>query len=240
MIEVALATSECRMLHRTLICLGAVAIVSAAAARDGGADLPRGVLTHADEVALEARIRARVVAVRRRPPPTQFVVPGGTPPITGAGLRAASGRVVTAAALVRDWPLDASDVVEVEVDGAWRPAAVGLYEAALGLAVLDVPGLAAPPGVEAPPVGAVFTGRPVYALEGAGLRLTKIGPAGTEQQAYYVWLEGATLPPGAPLFDAEARLISIVGLPSPTAGRALILPDRALRALFERSLDWIP
>ena len=145
---------------------------------------------------------------------------------------------MTAAVLVEGWPVARADVIEVETpNGERHIAAVGLNESGLGLAVLDVPGLASPPRVTAFATddADVASGRPLYGADRSGLlhRLV-VGRPADAQHAYYWRLEGF-MAPGTPLFDGKGRLVSFVGR---VAGAdALVLPGKALRALLERA-DW--
>jgi len=95
------------------------------------------VQSEAERLAEAAFLRGQVAVVRRMRPLAA--------PWIGAGWHAAPGRVVTAWAAVAGWP-GTSDVLTVQApDGRWLRAAVGLMDARIGLAVLDVPGLEAPP-----------------------------------------------------------------------------------------------
>lgn len=237
------------MLHRVCCVLFLSLGVPAGASAQGGGpgatiapgDLPRAPLTMADQAALQSQLEARVVEVRRLAPDAgRYIVPGGVKPIEARGWVVAKGRVVTASAAIRGWPAGPDDRLEVKVGAVWRPAAVGITESLLGLAVLDVPGLPAE-GVDPPPeAGAVYTGRPLYFVDGGRMAMAKVGIAAAGQRAYYVWLEGAALPLGTPLFDGRARVITLVGLDSLEApGRSLVLPDKALREIFERKIDWL-
>lgn len=225
------------MLHRVAILALVLLGVPARAAPGEGAPL-RDPLTVSEREALRVEIRAVTVVVRRRGAlPKGMWSPGGGVS-EGHGWWAGAGRVVTAAVVGQGWPVGPADVVEVEVGGGARyPAAVGVAESSLGLIVLDVPGLPAPPRVvvAATADADVSPGRPLYAADGSGLlhRLV-IGRAGDGQHAYY-WRLGGWLAPGTPLFDGRGRLASLVGR---VAGEeALALPAKALRALLERD-DW--
>ncbi|MCB9527893.1 MAG: hypothetical protein R3F65_22460 [bacterium] len=225
------------MLHRiafiALLLSGSVA----GAAPGEGAPL-RDPVRVAEREALRVGIRAVTVVVRRRGAlPKGMWSPGGGVS-EGHGWWAGAGRVVTAAVVGQGWPVGPADVIEVELaDGARYPAAVGVSEAALGLMVLDVPGLPPPPRVMEAAVSDpdVSPGRPLYAADGSGLlHRMVVGRAGDGQHAYY-WRLGGWLAPGTPLFDGRGRITSMVGRMGD--GEALALPAKALRALLERD-DW--
>lgn len=221
--------------------------VSAAPTRDA---LPFEPVSAGDRVTLLRRARAATVTVRRRSSGKtgRVRVPGGVR-VEGRGWWAGTGRVVTAWVLVEGWPQGESDVVEV-VDGAGRvhPAAVGVSEAALGLVVLDVPGLGAPDPatVRARVDGAegdalvderrVAPGRSLFGADGAlPLQRVVVGAPGVGEFAYYWRLDGF-LAPGTPLFDGRGRLATMVGR-AVGPREALALPVKALSALLERD-DW--
>jgi len=209
------------------------------AARPGPFDDP---FTAREREALRARLRPLTVSVRRRGalPAGMWAPRGGEAVVHGwwAGPR----RVVTAAAAVRGWPRSRTDRIDVELgDGRRFEAAVGLHEAALGLAVLDVPELPEP--ARAAPAGgrdvAVSRGRPLYAADASGLlHRVVVDGRGAGQHAYFHRILGR-LALGTPLFDASGRIVSLVGAEGPEPMVGLALPAKALRALLERH-DWAP
>lgn len=234
-----------RRLGRRALVVGCTALLAGVPA---GAEPPAGARLEltaplVEPVTVEARealrraLRPLTVVVRRKGalPPGMWA-PGGLES-EGHGFWAGPGRVVTAAVAVEGWPKSASDTIEVELhDGRRFEAAVGLTEAALGLAVLDVPTLSAPPS--SPPLGgrdeAVRAGWPLYAADGSGmLHRLIVGRAGEGQLAYYRHLTGHPAV-GTPLFDGTGRLVSLVGRADPEGVAALALPAKALRALLER------
>lgn len=242
------------MLHRLLVGLSVLGVSLGAAAEDAGAPPPdagvaadplREPIDAKSRAALAARLQQVTLVVRRR----GAVSPGARDPgpgVDGRGFWAAPGRVVTAFALVTGWPRHGDDRLEVVTpDGAARAAAVGLMDARLGLAVLDVPGLPAPPVASAPwspPEAAVRASTALFGAptHGGPLWRAVIGRRGVGQQGYYWWADGSA-PLGTPLFDPRGRLCSLVGLPTPEVpGQSLLLPAVALRGLMERSPDWWP
>lgn len=214
----------------------------------------RAPITGAERVALAEKIAVQVVHVRRKTPPPRNITIPGYGPLDGFGWWAAPGRVMTASALVQGWPQSDDDQILVRtVDGAWRPATVGLIDIRLGLAILDVekaPDDPPPPPAKAPDSGAIFGGRMVYAahlqpkdvktprrVDGGLINALIAGPAGGALG--YYWQLGGPLGLGTPLFDVDGRLVTIVGLRQPTGG-TYVLPIRALGALYERKFDWLP
>ena len=191
--------------------------------------------------ALRDRVAAVTVTVRRRRPAPKGTWTPGRDAATGNGWLAVTRRVVTSSLLVEGWPAGPDDAVEVRAaDGRWRPAAVGLADARLGLAVLDVPGLSVPGAPPKPPEkDAIHPGRPLFAVAAPGAPLWRyeIGARGAGTQAYY-WNVLGIAPLGTPLFDAQARVVTLVGLHG--TGHALALPTSALHDLFDRSLAWLP
>lgn len=214
-----------------------------APARDA---LPYEPVSAAARATLLRLARAVTVGVRRSEGQTGRVqVPGGGK-VEGRGWWAGEGRVVTAWVLADGWPRSETDLIEV-VDGAGRvhAAAVGVSEAALGLVVLDVPGLGGPDRGAAPgegeaeatvAEGRVAPGRALFAADSEmPLQRVVIGAPGVGELAYYWQLDGF-LAPGTPLFDGRGRLATMVGrVVGP--GEALALPVKALAALLERD-DW--
>ena len=194
--------------------------------------------------ALAAQVSAQTYTIRRlRPQQKGVVVPGGGW-LYAKGWAAASGRVLTVAGVVADWPLGPEDRLEViDPKGATHVAAVGLLESALGLAVLDVRGLRLS-GAVPPPLledGAIYGGRALFGAGDGGLlaRFAVRGPA-RGAFAFYWELDGKGLL-GTPLMTREGRLVSLIGAMSPTEkGRSLALPTKAVRALFERDPEWRP
>lgn len=244
------------MLHRAvsptlaaLLLVGGAPVVAAAqpgpgarAQRVPGAAAPLfDPLDAVSREQLRKRLRAATVVVRRSGalPPGMWAPGAGRH--EGHGWWLGAGRVVTAAALVPDWPMRDDDTIAVELpDGRQFKAAVGLFEKHLGLAILDVPGLPEPSALAPPaddPLGSA-PGRPLYAADGSGLlhRLVVSGPAPGER-AYYSWLQGRVAL-GTPLFDARGRVVTLVGLEAyDSPARSLALPAKALIALLERA-DW--
>lgn len=225
------------MLHRIMIA-GALLLARGAVAAPGEGAPLRDPLTTDTREALRVELRAVTVVVRREgAQPRGMWAPGGGR-VEGHGWWAAPGRVVTAASLVAEWPVGPKDVIEVETPaGARFAAAVGVAEEALGLVVLDVPGLDAPPKTPATATADVDVspGRPLYAADGSGLlHRVVVGRAGQGQHAYY-WEIDAHLSAGTPLFDGRGRLATLVGRDRDE--RSLALPAKALRALLARE-DW--
>ena len=245
------------MLHRrwmqAALVLMAGGLATPAVAQDARLRAP---VTGKERTILAERIRPQLVDVQRfNPPPRNIVIPGHGPE-DGVGWWAARGRVITASALVQDWPRSDGDVVRVRRPGGeWRPATVGLIDIRLGIAVLDVepdPGDPPPPPVESPEKGSLYGGRMVYSVMpapvAAGAQIAKrvdaglvnvrvAGPAGGVW-AYY-WLIAGPVALGTPLFDARGRLVTLVGLRLAT-GETLAVPTRAIEALYERRFDWVP
>lgn len=247
------------MLHRRwqiAVLLGLASIAQAQDSRvrpSGGDDARlRAPVTGEERRALATRLAPQVVQVRRiTPPPRNITIPGHGP-LDGFGWWAAPGRVLTASILVQDWPRSAKDQVLVRSGtGDWRPATVGLMDIRLGVAVLDVeaqPGDPPPPPATPPADGTIFSGRQVYAAtpappgaarpaDGGLVNVLIARPAGGAL-AYY-WLLGGPVAVGMPLFDANGRLVTLVGLQQPARG-TFALPVKALKALYERAADWIP
>lgn len=208
------------------------------------ADLPGPIddpFTAAERERLRARLRPLTVVVRRAGalPPGMWS-PGGAR-MEAHGLWHSAGRVVTASSAVDGWPKSRRDRIEVELaDGRRLEAAVGVTEAALGLAVLDVPGLPAPskPPDAGGPDAMVSMGRPLYAADATGLlhRLV-VQRRGVGQHAYY-WRLLGRVAPGTPLFDPSGRAVTLAGRDTDDGAASLALPAKALRALLERD-DWI-
>lgn len=242
------------MLHRLLVGLALACAPFGAAAEDAGvpppdaavaADPLREPIDAESRAVLAARLQQMTLVVRRRGAVTAGARDPG-PGVEGRGFWAAEGRVVTAFALTAGWPRHADDRLEVvTADGVARAAAVGLMDARLGLAVLDVPGLPGPPVASAPwspPEAAVRASTALFGAptHGGPLWRAVIGRRGVGQQAYYWWADGSA-PLGTPLFDPRGRLCSLVGLPTPEVpGQSLLLPAIALRGLMERSPHWWP
>ncbi len=228
------------MLHRAALSAFAAACFTVLS---GAAPPILEPLTLEGREVLRAQAEALTVAVRRRRPLPKGVYIPGREADMGNGWLAARHRVVTSSVLVAGWPAAPDDSVEVrDAAGRWHPAAVGLADASIGLAVLDVPGLASVSTSSAPGKDALFPGRPVFAVArpGAPLWRYEIGPRATAARAYY-WHVLGNAPLGTPLVDAEGRVLTLVGLTSATEpGRAFVLPTEALRALFERSASWLP
>jgi len=204
---------------------------------------PRGVTTHDAQTALAAQVAAQTYTIRRlRPQSKGVVVPGGGW-VYAKGWAAGPGRVLTVAAVVADWPLGPKDQLEViDHKGVPHTAAVGLLESALGLAVLDVGGLGSVP-VPTPLLeeGALYGGRALFGAGDGGLlaRFAVRGP-GRDPFGFYWELDGNGLL-GTPLVSMEGRLVSLIGVISPTeATRSLALPTKALKAVFERAPEWRP
>lgn len=233
---------ECRKFHLArytrVFLFSLLASVAVADAQE-----PRGVMTDAAQKALSAEVRSQTVTLRRQVPAGKGIVVPGDPWRYGRGWHASAGRVITVASFVADWPLAAADRLEViGPDGTVHEAAVGLLESALGLAVLDVDGLG--PGPTRPPLlddGAMYGGGTLFAAGDSGLlaRYAVRGPA-QGAFAYYWTLDGVGLP-GTPLMSHQGRLVSLIGLTSPTEkGRSFALPVKSLRAVFERAREWQP
>lgn len=189
---------------------------------------------------LRVRIRPLTVVVRRSGTlPRGMWAPGGAAS-EFHGWWAGQGRVVTASSELQGWPVTPRDRIEVRLsDGRRFEAAVGLDEAALGLAVLDVPELPAPTAAAEAGAAdaAVAPGRPLYAADASGLlHRVVVDRRGSGQLAYYNRLLGG-LAPGTPLFDAKGRVVSLVGRRGPAPTISLALPAKALRALLARD-DW--
>lgn len=242
------------MLHRMVAvawmwaALG-VSQATAAPTRDA---LPFEPVSAEARATLLRRARAATVRVRRSGGPTGRVRVVGANTVEGRGWWAGEGRVVTAWVLVDGWPRSETDVIEVVDEvGRVHAAAVGVSEAALGLVVLDVPGLGAPDQAATPDKGEgsaeddaeatvaegrVAPGRSLFAADGAmPLQRVVIGAPGTGELAYYWQLDGF-LAPGTPLFDGRGRLATMVGR-AVGPSEALALPVKALAALLERD-DW--
>lgn len=241
------------MLHRwrTLPLLAAIlcGLATTAWADDARLRVPMTAKKRAD---LAKKIRPQLVEVQRiSPPPRNLTIPGHGPQ-DGLGWWAAPGRVLTASVLVQDWPRSDDDVIRVRrPGGAWRPATVGLIDVRLGVAVLDVaPDSKDPPAppAEPPKDGAIYGGRMVYTASrpqpgsapqiDAGLINVLIAGGAAPPWGYY-WLVGGPVEIGTPLFDVDARLVTLIGLRRPT-GETMALPVRALKALYERRIDWAP
>ncbi len=254
------AGPQCRLLHRlqgrVVVALMAAASTRAGAAPtvgDGGPPAPdataadplREPLLMSEREALAGRIRARTLAVTRLgAPDPRSSVPG--PGEIGGGAWVAPDRVITASALVLGWPRHGADHLTVSApDGRALEAAVGLLDARLGLAVLDVPGLGAPPEDDrgwAPPEEAVRSTVALFGTPAPQRHLWRavVSLRGTGQRGYYWWVQGDA-PLGTPLFDARGRLVSLIGLATPEVPlRGLALPAVALRGLMERRVEWWP
>ncbi len=223
-----------------------------ARAADAGVDAapvvmqgPLDLVTQAGRDAVRARLAAVVVEVRRLlPPPPGITVPGGLR-VEGTGWVIAPGRVVTAHVIVDGWPAGEGDVIEIRgADGTWRPAAVGLDDPKIGLAVLDVPGLV--PVVEAPINADVRldAGRTLYGVSAphAPLRPLLVRARGEEAQAWYWIAEGWPQPPGTPLVAPDGSVVAVVGVrvPGDPPDRHLVLPPESLKDLLARSATWRP
>ena len=241
------------MLHRFRIQLALIAatcgLATTALAQDARLRAP---MTAKKRAALAQKIRPQLVEVRRiSPPPRNITIPGHKPD-DGLGWWAAPGRVLTASALVQDWPRSDKDMIHVRRPGGeWRPATVGLTDVRLGIAVLDVapdPGDPPAPPVEPPKTGSIYNGRMVYTASrpspksvaqiDAGL-INVLLAGGAAPPWNYYWLVGGPVEIGTPLFDVEGRLVTLIGLRRAT-GETFALPIRALEALYERRIDWVP
>lgn len=242
------------MLHRrvAVVWVWAALAASQATAAPTRDALPYEPVSAEARATLLRRARAATVGVRRSGGQTGRVRVVGANRVDGRGWWVGEGRVVTAWVLVEGWPRSETDIIEV-IDGAGRvhAAAVGVSEAALGLVVLDVPGLAAPDPEAAPnkaegqadedaeaivAEGRVAPGRSLFAADGKmPLQRVVVGAPGTGELAYYWQLDGF-LAPGTPLFDGRGRLATMVGR-AVGPGEALALPVKALAALLERD-DW--
>lgn len=215
-------------------------------------------LGEADRSALRSRLAARVVAVVRTIPPPAGTTAPNPDRRTGAGLCLGNGRVLTAAALVADWPLvgraggPAADVLEVRLpgDSAPRAAAVGYVDAALGIAVLDVrapidPATATCAAVADPPPGDGDVGLGVVlytSLEGrAALAEVAVRGPGQGPLAWYSVAAGDALPAGTPLFSGRGTFVTLVGEANAGGpGLVGVLPARAVRALWDERFRWDP
>lgn len=183
-----------------------------------------------------------VVEVRRRAPLSPgFKTADGADFTTriGRGLRLEAGRVMTASALTAGWPKGPRDVIEVVVGEQIYEAAVGVVDAPLGLAVLDVPGL---PGTRLPgPLDSRFrfTGRWLFSrgLDGQPARVV-VGGHGAGHRAYYFVADCAVNSIGTPVFDATGRWLSFVGLSPNAKGQCLLLPPKAVLEMWKRRDQW--
>ena len=214
-------------------------------------------LTARDRQALRTRIAERaVVVVRTVPPATGTTTP--TPDRRfGAGLCLTSGRVLTAASLVADWPVGgraggtAADLLEVRLPGALAPvpAAVGFSDPELGLAVLDIrdkAGSAAtcPAAGDPPPGdGDVGLGAVLYGIVDGRSDLAEVAVRGPGQGplGWYLMAAGDALPAGTPLFSSRGTFMTLVG--EATAGGpglAGLLPARAMRTFWNERFRWDP
>ena len=155
------------------------------------------------------------------------------------GWLVAANRVVTASAIVEGWPRDDADVIEIQgADAQWRPAAVGLIDARVGLAVLDVE-LPAPGQAPAAEKGALWPGRRVYAAGPSWPIELLVQARGAGDLRWYWRLAGPPLPPGTPIFDAVGNLVSVIGLLG-AGGVPLALPEESIADLRAREGDWLP
>jgi hypothetical protein len=245
------------LLHRSVQIGSLLAMCAPFAARAADADAgpdaappapiqgPLDIVTRDGQEAVRARLAAVVVELRRTlPPPPGFIVPGGQR-VEGTGWVVAPGRVATAHAVVDGWPASKGDLIEVRgADGVWRPAAVGLDDPKIGLAVLDVPGLAL--ALEAPIAADVRLdpGRTLYGVASpqAPLRPLLVRARGKEAQAWYWIAEGWPQPPGTPLVAPDGSIVAVVGLrvPGDPPDRHLVLPPESLKDLLGRSAAWRP
>ncbi len=204
-------------------------------------------LSQADREALRIRLAAATLSVRRTVPPPKWI----TAPIpdvrAGAGLCVAPGRVMTAQALVADWPLagrNGEDRLEVSgPDGIGTQAAVGQTDAKLGVAVLDAASRAPclPETFVGPGDGDAGLGVVLFAVVPGvpGLAEVAIRGPGQGPSAWYVVAEGAVLPVGTPLFSGRGTFVTLVGAVDPEQpGRAWLLPANAVRLLFEERFRW--
>lgn len=231
---------QCRMLHLLIGLTAGVALAAPEGLERRPAVVGRWApLTPDSRAALARKIAQKTVVVRRsRPNPLlKFVEP------RIAGWWAGPGRVVTSTWVVAGWPSAEDDRIEVQKpDGTWQVAAVGLDDAHIGYAVLDVPGLPAPPEAPAalaPADEALMPNGLLYAAFGPTLTIAPVGLRGTGQKAYYFKLGGAPLPVGTPLFDPSGAFVSLVALPSGVPHLAgFVLPVQATQALFDRGVEW--
>ncbi|MCA9544731.1 MAG: hypothetical protein KC613_10090 [Myxococcales bacterium] len=156
------------------------------------------------------------------------------------GVWVARDRVVTAFFAVAGWAASGQRLQVVAGDRRFE-AAVGLQDARIGLAVLDVPGLGMPPGG---PVAGVAGAKPLlllHAVQLGGLRRVPLVGFADGERAYYLKAVGAPLPLGAPLFDGAGRWVSLVGLRSEDPSLAgYVLPADAVRRLLAREVEWLP
>ncbi len=206
----------------------------------------RGVTTADEKATLESLLKERTVdIVRRVPPPKGFTVPGAGL-VLGKGWIAAEGRVVTSEALIAGWPERMGDSIEViAASGKRFRAAVGIQEALLGLAVLDVPGLAASSAARPPTTnladGVMRGGRHLFGIGDSGrMERFVVGQKGGGAWAYFFKSIGSGSP-GTPLVDGLGRLVTVVvrrgGHPVMVP---LLAPPKAMRALYEREAEWTP
>lgn len=206
-------------------------------------------LTPTERTALQARLGAMTLTVRRTLPPPVGVIAPSPDVRLGLGICVGPGRVLTALGPVADWPMPkraAEDRVEVESpDGLRRPAAVGHVDPDLGIAVLDVPGLGASPclpaGLSGPGDGDVGLGVLLFAAVPGSNTLAETAVRGPGQgvSAWFVLADGEALPPGTPLFSGRGTFMTLVGAADPALpGRSWLLPARAVRLLFEERFRW--
>lgn len=224
----------------------ALAWPGAAGAQPVRTELPP-FLSQADREALRVRLAAATLSVRRTVPPPKGITAPVPDVRVGAGICVAPGRVMTAHALVADWPLadrNGEDRVEVSgPDGIGTPAAVGQNDPRLGVAVLDAASRAPclPETFAGPGDGDAGLGGVLFAaVPGVpGLAEVAIRGPGQGPSAWYVVAEGAVLPIGTPLFSGRGTFVTLVGAVDPEQpGRVWLLPANAVRLLFEERFRW--
>jgi hypothetical protein len=144
--------------------------------------------------------------------------------------------------------LDVPELVEPELEG---PEPVGVRGRAARAARARAAAEAATPrhsfGVAVSPAGgievapAIRDGDILFGplVDGAMVRLRVSGRGADGRRYYHVGLGGA-LPPGTPVFDAEGRIASLVGLRSDDPGRTYLIPTVAVRRIVERRVEWAP
>ena len=249
---------QCRKLHVRLVVatffVGWSGVAPARAGETGSAELPR-LLTRDDRATLRDELAAHVVEIHRLiPPPKGMVAP--IPDVrSGQGLCVAPGRILTARALVADWPLPnraAEDHITVQVvGGVPSTASVEWQDTALGLAILNVKDAKGVPleSARCKPFGSPPTawdtgnGLVLYTayLGDSTLREVATRGQGPDFRAWFVMADGDVVPLGTPLFSSRGRFVSVVGeLDTETPGRSFLVPSAALAAMLaERSL-WVP
>ena len=180
--------------------------------------VPKAPVTVAERETLRANLVQKTVFLHRKwPDPPGFTTPGGRF-LNAQGWLLASGRVLTCAEWVRDWPSDPRDVLELSRNAErlqqkefWT-ASMLWRDVHLGLAMLHADGISALNTAPLPQKIPMYAGMRLYAVDALS-HLQEVTLEGRGDGVYaWFWRAHGSLLMGTPLFDAEGRLVSLVAL----------------------------